>query len=331
MSMLLPAKKQGNKFLNPVPTSVGGAEIIFSFLWEYLTTKAELHPKKPIGPFHTDPKIFNTAPQNGLRITWLGHSTLFIEIDGKKILTDPVWSERVSFSTMFGPKRFFAPPLPLEDLPVPDVIILSHDHYDHLDKATIKKIASLPASFCCSIGVGQYLEEWGVAKNRITEMNWMDTVSPVAGLSITATPARHFSGRSLFSNFTTLWSSFVIKTAQHNIFFGADSGWFDGFAEIGERFGPFDLSMLEIGAYGKGWPDIHMGPASASKAHLALRSKLLLPIHWGTFSLGLHAWKEPIERLLILANEMDIKLILPTPGESVEITDKPYSSNWWDK
>jgi L-ascorbate metabolism protein UlaG (beta-lactamase superfamily) len=323
------AKKKGRKFQNPIPTDLGGLGIMLPVLKEYINNKAENTPKQTFGPFKTDAKVYQKPPKNGLRITLIGHSSLLIEIDGKRILTDPVWSDRVSFSSYFGPKRFFQPPLALDELPPFDAVIQSHDHYDHLDKATIKFFAGKDIPFYCSLGVGKHLEKWGIEENYINEMDWGDSVMIGSDLVITATPARHFSGRGLIGRNETLWSSFVIKGPKHNIFFGADSGWFPGFKEIGDTFGPFDLTMLEIGAYGTYWPDIHMGPDNASNAHLALKGKLMMPIHWGTFNLAPHAWYEPIERLVDYAKEKHIELFVPQPGEPTEV--KPYVSNWWKK
>jgi len=283
-----------------------------------------------LGPFKTDTTIYQTLPESGLRITWVGHSSLLIEIDGKTILTDPVWSQRASFMQSMGPKRFFEPPLALSELPPLDAIILSHDHYDHLDKATIKFFAGTEIPFYCSLGVGAHLKSCGIANDYIIEMDWSDSVMLKHDCVITATPARHFSGRGLIGRNETLWSSFVIKGTQHNIFFGADSGWFPGFKEIGDTFGPFDLTILEIGAYGKYWPDIHMGPEHAANAHLALNGKLMMPIHWGTFNLALHAWYEPIEKLQEFAKEKNIQLFVPEPGKPTEVTGE-YNSGWWRK
>ena len=301
---------------------------MFPIIWEHLTNKAEHTPLKPLGPFKTDVAAYKTSPSSGLRITWIGHSSLLIEIDGRRILTDPVWSDRVSFSSYIGPKRFFAPPLPLTQLPHIDAVILSHDHYDHLDKKTIEFFAKRTIPFFCSLGVGKYLESWGIVKNYINELDWGDSIMIDHDIVVTATPARHFSGRGITHRNETLWSSFVIKGPQHNIFFGADSGWFPGFKEIGEVFGPFDLTMLEIGAYGKNWPDIHMGPDNASNAHLALKGKLMMPIHWGTFNLALHAWDEPIKRLLDYAKTKNIDLFAPEPGKPTNV-EGAYISNWW--
>jgi L-ascorbate metabolism protein UlaG (beta-lactamase superfamily) len=299
-------------------------------LIEYATNKAETIPVQPLGPFNTDTSIYKKLPASGLRVTWIGHSSLLIEIDGKRILTDPVWSERASFSSWIGPKRFFEAPLPLSELPKLDAVLLSHDHYDHLDKHAIKHFAGTTIPFFCSLGVGQYLEKWGINPNYITEVDWGDSVMIDNDIVLTATPARHFSGRGIFGRNETLWSSFVIRGPKHNIFFGADSGWFPGFKEIGDTFGPFDLTMLEIGAYGKNWPDIHMGPYHASNAHIALRGKLMMPIHWGTFNLSTHAWNEPIERLLQYAKEKNIELFIPEPGKPTEVKGS-LNSEWWRK
>jgi L-ascorbate metabolism protein UlaG (beta-lactamase superfamily) len=323
------ARKKGRKFLNPIPTDEAGFGKMIPILKEYYGNKAENTPKKQLGPFKTDVSVFDAPPATGLRITLIGHSSLLIEIDGKRILTDPVWSERVSFSSFFGPKRFFEPPIALEDLPPLDAVIVSHDHYDHLDKKTIKYFAGKHIPFVTSLKVGQHLASWGIEKNFITELDWGDSTMLDGDCNITATPARHFSGRGIIGRNETLWSSFVIKGHTHNIFFGADSGWFPVFKEIGETFGPFDLTMLEIGAYGQYWPDIHMGPDNASNAHLALKGKLMMPIHWGTFNLAPHAWDEPIERLLKYAKEKNIDLFVPEPGMPTEV--KKIISGWWDR
>jgi L-ascorbate metabolism protein UlaG (beta-lactamase superfamily) len=328
--MLEGSRRKEGKYINPIPTSDAGFDKLLPILKEYITNKAENIPKKTLGPFKTDTKIYRTPPASGLRITWIGHSSLLIEIDGKRILTDPVWSNRVSFSQYMGPKRFFAPPLTLQELPPLDAVIISHDHYDHLDKNTISFFANSAIPFYCSLGVGRYLERFGIVKNYITEMDWGDSVMLGNDCVITATPARHFSGRGILNRNETLWSSFIIKGHTHNLFFGADSGWFEGFNDIGKAFGPFDLTILEIGAYGKHWADIHMGPNHATNAHLALKGKVMMPIHWGTFNLAPHAWHEPVELLLKYAKEKKIHLFLPAPGKPTEV-ESDYNSGWWEE
>lgn len=322
--------KKGRKYQNPVPTEEAGLGKMIPILREYINNTAESTPRKQLGPFKTDISIYQTPPESGLRVTWVGHSSLLIEIDGKRILTDPVWSERASFLSFMGPKRFFKAPLPLDQLPQLDAVIVSHDHYDHLDKNTIMFFAGTEIPFYCSLGVGDYLARYGIVKNFINEMDWGDSVMIGHDCVLTATPVRHFSGRGILHRNETLWSSFVIRGKKHNIFFGADSGWFPGFAEIGETYGPFDLTMLEIGAYGKYWPDIHMGPDNASNAHIALKGKLMMPIHWGTFNLSTHAWYEPVERLIGYGKEKNIQLFLPAPGMPTEVNGA-YDSAWWEQ
>jgi L-ascorbate metabolism protein UlaG (beta-lactamase superfamily) len=322
------ARKKGNKYLNPIPTDEPGFGKMIPILREYINNKAETVPEIQLGPFTTDTSTYKLEPRSGLRITLIGHSSLIIEIDGKRILTDPVWSQRASFLSFMGPKRFFDAPIPLSDLPKLDAILISHDHYDHLDKETIKYLADKQIPFFCSIGVGEHLERWGVLRNFITQLDWGDSAMITNDCVLTATPARHFSGRGVIGRNETLWASFVIKTPQHNIFFGADSGWFPGFKDIGDYFGPFDLTMLEIGAYGKYWPDIHMGPNRASDAHLALKGKLMMPIHWGTFNLSTHAWYDPIEHMLLYAKAKNIDLFIPEPGKPTEVNG-PLNSEWW--
>jgi L-ascorbate metabolism protein UlaG (beta-lactamase superfamily) len=334
MTMLQRARKMGRKFLNPVDVMVGGVGMIFKVLPLYLSNKEERVPVKPLGPFLTDASVYATPPESGLRVTWMGHSSLLIEIDGARILIDPVWDERASPMRWMGPKRFFAPPLRLEELPKIDIVLVSHDHYDHLGKSTIQRLARLDsiaeARWVTSLGVGESLRSFGVAAERITEMDWTESVT-VAGCQITALPARHFSGRALSNRFETLWSSFVLKGAEHTVYFGADSGWWDGFAEIGRTHGPFDLTLLEIGAYNEMWKDIHLGPDGAVKAFEAMGGQgLFMPIHWGLFDLALHGWRQPIERVFELSKEREFLLWTPEPGRPTEVVrGRELYSDWW--
>jgi len=329
MSNIPRSRKEGKKFVNPVPTQTSTGSF-GKILRAYITGKQERVPKIPLGPFVTDTSVYDRQPESGLRITWMGHSSLLIEIDGKRILTDPVWGPRASFSKYVGPKRFFEAPLPLNKLPKLDAIILSHDHYDHLDYPTIRQMINDEVPFYCSLGVGGHLSKWGIHKDRINEMDWGDTLKVDKDLSITACPARHFSGRGITNRNETLWSSFVITGTEHNIFFGADSGYFPGFNDIGIAYGPFDLAMLEIGAANENWAHIHMGPERASEAFKALNSKVMMPIHWGTFNLAIHGWREPIEQLVEYAFDKSIVLFAPEPGKPTEVTEEGHNSWWWE-
>jgi L-ascorbate metabolism protein UlaG (beta-lactamase superfamily) len=338
--LLARAKKIGRKYQNPVQTDMADFSVIFKAAKLLAINKEERFPRVQPGPFRTNPHVYEDAPASGLRITWMGHSVMLIEIDGLRVLVDPVWDNRSSPVSWSGPKRFFAAPLPLADLPPLDVVIVSHDHYDHLGKQTIRELAHLEparnAQWITSMGVGNRLQNFGVKKEKIAEIDWTESrivagQNSSAKLKITALPARHFSGRGLFDRFDTLWSSFVLKGNQHNIYFGADSGLWEGFAEIGKQFGPFDLTMLEIGAYHELWKSIHMGPDGAVEAFMKMgASGMLMPIHWGLFNLALHAWRQPIERTTELADSAGIKLWSPAPGTPTEvIVSQEHRSNWW--
>jgi L-ascorbate metabolism protein UlaG (beta-lactamase superfamily) len=312
---------------------MGGPGMIFKVLPMMLRNRAARVPQRPLGPFRTDVGVYATAPASGLRVTWMGHSSMLLEIDGVRVLVDPVWDERASPMQWMGPKRFFAPTLPLERLPRLDVVLVSHDHYDHLGEGTVRRLAELQpkARWVTSLGVGPILEQFGVGAERIAELNWTETVE-VGGCTITSLPSRHFSGRSAFNRFETLWGSFVLRGADgHKVYFGADSGWWEGFAEIGASHGPFDLTMLEIGAYNDLWRNIHMGPDGAARSFQDMgRTGLLMPIHWGLFDLALHAWQWPIERMLEVAKTDGLKLWAPEPGRPTEVVRGiEVRSDWW--
>jgi L-ascorbate metabolism protein UlaG (beta-lactamase superfamily) len=261
-------------------------------------------------------------------ITWLGHSAFLIEIDGKRLLLDPMLGKIASPVSFIGPKRFSALPIAMEDLPKIDAILISHDHYDHLDYGSIRKLAEKTTHFYVALGVGAHLQRWGVPANKITEMDWWQETT-FQGLTFVATPARHFSGRGLTDRMKTLWTSWVIKGTTDNIFFSGDSGYFDGFKEIGDKYGPFDITLMEDGQYNKLWPDIHMMPEQSVQAHIDLKGKLLLPIHWGTFALAMHPWTEPIERITQEAKKRNVQITTPHIGEPVILHHKVPQTKWW--
>jgi L-ascorbate metabolism protein UlaG (beta-lactamase superfamily) len=327
--MIEKARREGKRYINPVPTAVGDWSTFFKILRRYLTNRQERTPKRTLGPFRTDAEIYARAPASGLRVTWMGHSSMLLEIDGVRVLIDPVWEQRVAPVQWAGPKRFFGPPLRLEDLPRIDVVLLSHDHFDHLGAETLPRLARIEAAagaiWVMPLGVGQILKKLGI--QQAIELDWTESIR-VGKLELTALPARHFSGRSLFTRFQTLWASFVLAGPKHRVYYGADSGEWAGFKEIAEGYGPFDLTMLEIGAFDPLWADIHMGPDGALRMFQAMGAKgLMMPIHWGLFDLALHGWRQPIERVFAVEG---VKIWAPEPGMPTEVCEETeLRSEWW--
>lgn len=280
-----------------------------------------------------DGQMFNTPPATGLRVTWLGHSTLIVEIDGQRVLIDPVWGERASPFSFVGPKRFYAPPLPFEKLPKIDAIVISHDHYDHLDHFTVLKLKDTGVKWVVPLGVGSHLEYWGVPLENIVELDWWQSTT-VGGVELTCTPARHFSGRSVTfdDQDATLWAGWAMKGPAHRVFYSGDTALHDDFIRIGKELGPFDLTLIESGAYNQLWADVHLGPEQAARAHQLVRGRVMLPVHWGLFDLALHGWTEPIERVLAAAQAANIRVVMPKPGGSVEpALAAGKVDRWWPK
>ncbi|MER5701472.1 MBL fold metallo-hydrolase [Micromonospora sp. NPDC002296] len=268
------------------------------------------------------------ATERELNVVWYGHASALVEIEGRRVLIDPVWSDRCSPSALVGPRRLHEPPVGLDELPAVDAILISHDHYDHLDMATVRALlAGQSAPFLVPLGVGAHLDRWGVPGHRIVELDWSES-HRVGPLTITATAAQHFSGRGLRRD-GTLWSSWVVAGAHRRLFYTGDSGYFDGYAEIGAEHGPFDVTLMQIGAYDRAWPGIHMFPEEAVAAHLDLRGGLLVPVHWATFNLALHDWSEPVDRIWAEAKARDVRLAVPRPGERVVVDDPPAVDGWW--
>ncbi|QPF75581.1 hydrolase [Roseateles sp. DAIF2] len=296
-------------------------------LWRFLTDKpADATPQRQIEVLPLSRADLLAAPDQSL---WrLGHSTLLFKLDGKFWLTDPVFAERASPFAFLGPKRFHAPPIALEELPEIEAVILSHDHYDHLDHDAVLALAPKVARFLTPLGVGDRLIEWGIPAAKVQQFDWWQGLQ-IGVLRLVATPAQHFSGRSLSDRNRTLWASWVLMTPEVRLFFSGDSGYFDGFKAIGERFGPFDLTMVETGAYNEDWPDVHMQPEESLQAHLDLGGRRLLPIHNGTFDLALHGWTEPFERIEALAAARDVALSTPRMGERLDLRAPLPGSAWW--
>jgi L-ascorbate metabolism protein UlaG (beta-lactamase superfamily) len=316
---------KGGRFQNPVATRMGRPGSMLGVAWEYVAEGQQRLPPGPLPVVRPEPRT--EAAELGA--TWLGHSTVLLEIDGRYVLTDPVFGPRASPVGWAGPKRFHPPPLPLDALPRLDAVVLSHDHHDHLDPVAVRALAQRPVTFVTSLGVGAHLERLGVPRERIIELGWWQSAQVANGeLTITAAPARHFSGRGLADRNRTLWSSWSIAGATRRVFFSGDTGLWDGLGDIGARLGPFDLSLVEIGAYHEAWGDVHLGPDNALAAHAMVGGGLLLPVHWGTFSLALHAWDQPIERLTELAPGLGVTVATPRPGERVAPGSIPDVA-WW--
>ena len=287
-------------------------------------------PKAGIQTIKVDPALFKKPPRSGLRITWAGHSSFIIELDELKVLIDPVWSDRASPFTWAGPKRFYAPPLPLDDLPAIDVVLISHDHYDHLDYETVLHLKDKPLKWLVPLGVGAHLQYWGVDAAKIEELDWWENRT-FKGVVLTATPARHFSGRSamFLDQNATLWAGWALNGATRSVFYSGDTALHPGFKEIGERLGPFDLTLMETGAYNSLWPDVHLGPEQAALAHQLVRGKVMMPSHWGLFDLALHGWTEPAERVIKAAEALNVSLSIIKPGGTFDIADAPMIDKFW--
>ena len=315
------------KFRNPVPGTVNPPGSGSKILREFAKSGPARKPSQPI-PLVTSVPEVDRRDTSGLHITWYGHASTLVEIEGCRVLIDPVWSDRVSPSQLVGPGRLHPPPVSLDAIGPVDAVVISHDHYDHLDMATIRALAADEVTtFLVPLGVGAHLERWGIAADRIAELDW-DESTTVAGVRFTVTAARHFSGRG-FTRDQTLWGSWVLAGRSRRVFYSGDTGYFDGFARIGAEHGPFDATLIQVGAYNENWSDIHMTPEDGLTTHLDVRGGVLIPVHWCTFVLAFHGWSEPIDRLWRDAKERGATLAVPRPGERVDVDNPPEVDGWW--
>jgi len=299
------------------------------FIKRYITEeRTDSEPMQPIPVQAITTEILENLPNDRMSLFRLGHSSFLLKAKSKYWLIDPVFSQRASPFSFLGPKRFHQPPISIDNLPEITGVIISHNHYDHLDKSAVKALAEKVEHFVVPLGVGNDLRHWGVNNDNITELDWWQSIK-IAAINLTLTPAQHFSGRGLTDGNKTLWGSWVIKSQKESLFYSGDSGYFAGFKDIGDKYGPFDLTIIETGAYDKDWPDVHMTPEQSLQAHIDVKGKKMLPAHNGTFDLAFHAWYEPLERIVALGTKNNVAVITPVVGEPVEVASCNSQEKWW--
>ena len=317
----------GSGFKNISPTPMMAKDVSYwKMTKDFFKKNKDVLPPARIPSIRTN--LASLSSQEPI-LVWFGHSSYLIHIEGKNVLVDPV------FSGNAAPLPFMLKAFPgsndysVADMPTIDFLILTHDHYDHLDFLTITRLKDKIKRIYCSLGISSHLRYWGIDPAIIRELDWWDESILDEQLRLVAAPARHFSGRGL-RRMRTLWSSFVLKSASHSIYIGGDSGYDTHFKTIGEKFGPFDIAILEAGQYNAMWPLIHMMPEETVQAAIDLNAKTLLPVHWGKFTLAMHAWNEPVKRVLAKANEMDLHVLTPKIGEILMVGKENKNSNWWE-
>ena len=318
-------------FHNITPTNMHmSPKDIAKITFKYLFEKNEKVPNTE-PPIEKVDSLTIANTNEDFSFVWFGHSTFYIKMGNKNILLDPMFSEVPAPHPSLGNKRFQKElPIDLEKLPEIDYVFISHDHYDHLDYKSIKKLRKKVKHFFVPLGVGAHLRKWGVEESQFHELNWWDEFE-TDNLKFVFTPSRHFSGRGPANRFSTLWGSWVIQSQNKKIYFSGDGGYDAHFSDIGDKYGPFDLAFIECGQYNKLWSEIHMMPEETAIAARDLKAKVFMPIHWGAFTLAMHAWNEPIKRVIIKANELDLKLIAPMIGDFVNLNDSiPEVSPWWN-
>jgi len=298
--------------------------------------KEFMNPSEEIAPKINIPvtKLAGNFQKDSInKLIWFGHSSFILRIDGKTLLFDPVFNDNVSPVPFFGRKRFSKNyVVNPEDLDTIDAIIISHDHYDHLDYSSIKKLKDKTKRFITPLGVASHLRSWNIPEDKITELNWWQKTQ-IDSIQLVLTPSQHFSGRGLSDRNTTLWGSWTILGTKNKIYFSGDGGYGPHFSEIGEKYGPFDLALMECGQYNQKWHDIHMFPEETLQASKDIGAKNVLPVHWGAFTLALHDWTDPVERAVKVAKEQNIHLITPTIGQNliIDSLSNLKTSKWWEE
>ncbi len=321
-------EKLDKKFQNWLPTGVVAKGSMLSATWDWIKGGERTVPEGKIPVNHLDRASFAETPADGLSFRWLGHSSVMVEMGGYRIMFDPVFTKYASPVPLFV-KRFSDSPISLDELPNIDLVVISHDHYDHLDEAVIKAFVPQNTRFFVTKGVKKYLTDWGIPSHRIEELTWWQQTG-FKDLEVICVPARHFSGRGLFNRDETLWAGWVIRGGGKGIYFSGDTGYADHFKVIGDKYGPFDLTMIKIGAYNKDWPDIHVDPEQAVQGHLDARGEVFLPVHWGVFNLAIHPWDEPVIRAVKAAEENGVAITTPEIGVLVDLEKPIINRPWWE-
>jgi len=300
---------------------------LLSVTWDWIKGGERTTPNGDIPIVVLNRESFPDTVSDGLTFRWLGHSSVLLEISGCRILIDPVFSKYASPIPLFV-GRFSRSPIAAEQLPEVDVVLITHDHYDHLDKHTVRVLSRRGSHFLVPKGVGDHLESWGIPEKQIEELTWWQQTGH-SGLSVACVPARHFSGRGLFDRDETLWAGWVIQSNSGSVYCSGDTGYAEHFEAIGAAYGPFDLTIIKVGAYSDRWPHIHVNPEEAVQAHIEVDGELLLPVHWATFELALHPWDEPIVRTVKAAKENSVRIATPLIGEIVDIESPIPNREWW--
>jgi len=321
----------GEIFENTIPTSIDiGWKEIPGLMAKQFKSDPNRQPKFDIPVLKIDSADIVNRPDSIIKATWFGHSAFLIEVDGKKLLVDPMFGPTPAPHPTLGKNRYSKElPIEIEKMPHIDAILISHDHYDHLDYGSIQKLKLKADEFFVPLGVGRHLREWGIEASRIHELDWWENAE-FNGLKFHCTPARHFSGRGLTDRATTLWCSWVIESDSTKLFFSGDSGYGPHFKEIGDKFGGFDFVMMECGQYNEQWSSIHMMPEESVQAALDVHAKFVMPIHWGAFTLAFHSWTDPVERFTKSAKAKGISVATPRIGEAVELNVSYPNSRWWE-
>lgn len=321
------SRRTDGLFRNHAPVQREGLRKMLRIMWNMIFHKPrDTKPTAAVPVQRLTHDALIAAPNHS--VYRLGHSTVLLKLQDKFWITDPVFAERASPVQWAGPKRFHQPPISLAELPPIEAVILSHDHYDHLDHQAVLDLADKTQYFLTPLGVGDTLIKWGIDASKVRQLDWWQSTE-VAGIRFAATPSQHFSGRGLFDGNSTLWASWVIIDGDTRIFFSGDSGYFDGFKRIGQQYGPFDLTLMETGAYNVEWPHVHMQPEQTLQAHIDLKGRWLLPIHNGTFDLAMHAWYEPFDRILALAWDRNVSITTPQMGQAFNVMHPQRGSAWW--